>query len=627
MNLLSLDRLSKSLGETSLFEEVSLGIEHTDRIGLVGRNGCGKSTFVRLLVGLTEPDSGMISRKRGLTYSLLEQRPVFSPEQRLGDFFYSGISSSAELLSRHREPGALDSASAADHARLHEELEARGVVEAERSFRSLCTELGLASPEALLASFSGGMLKKAALARALAPGAELLILDEPTNHLDIATIEWLERRLLQYQGAIVVITHDRSFLDRVCSSIMELDGGRIFVHEGGYAELVRRRLERAAAAEKAESRRITMLKREMAWLMRGARARATKSERRKESIRELEASGPELKASSAAFGTARRRLGKKILVLEGVSKAWGDTRVIADFSREFKAGERVGLVGSNGSGKTTFLDLIARRCDADTGRIDRGETIHFAYFDQTASRLPLQASLIEYIEEHAERIHMADGSELTAEQLLERFLFPRAMHSLPLSRLSGGELRRLQLVRLLAEPSNFLLLDEPTNDLDIETIELLEDFVLEFSGCVLVASHDRAFLDTIADFIIVFEGGGRLREYTGGYTDYRTLRDTDSRGVVEAAVPRAGRAEPERRARTPGQGRLSYAERREYEGILDELALLEAEKAELERLFGSAKPEPDALERASRRYAELETLIEERSSRWEELAAREQELQ
>ena len=402
---------------------------------------------------------------------------------------------------------------------------------------------------------------------------------------------------------------------------MEIDRGRIYLYPGSYADFVRRRIERTASLEKAESRRLTILKREMAWLMRGARARATKSERRKDEIRDMQASGLQREKQMDGFSTGSRRLGKKILVLRGLSKSYAGRMVIAPFSREFKAGERIGLVGPNGSGKTTFLDLVSGRVVPDSGTVDRGETIHFAYFDQTAAKMDGATSVIAYVEAHAERIRMADGSTLSAQQLLERFLFPRAMQELSLSRLSGGELRRLQLVRLLAQSPNFLLLDEPTNDLDIETIELLEDFIADFEGCVLAVSHDRAFLDGMSDFLIAFDGSGKLREIVGGYGDYRALLRVEA-GDRARQGARDAKSEPPRQ--NSSRPRLGFAERREYEGILDEISLLEEEKTGLEALFSSKAPDPASLQAADRRYAEVAALIERKTARWEELASRDE---
>ncbi|MGA2544954.1 MAG: ABC-F family ATP-binding cassette domain-containing protein [Rectinemataceae bacterium] len=620
MNLITLDGISKALGDTPLFEGASLGIDSGERIGFVGRNGRGKSTFLRLLAGTLEPDSGVLARKRDLTVSLLEQRPPFSPGENLADFLHGGNSTLAGLLRERRRLEKASEGKGLAFDRFDASIEAAGGHELERAYVSLCTELGLSDPSAPLSEMSGGMVKKAAIARALAPRAELLLLDEPTNHLDIDAIEWLEKKLLQYQGGFILVTHDRWFLDSACSSIMEIDGKALYKYAGSYSDYLERRIERAANLEKAESRRLTVLKRELAWLNRGARARATKSERRKDSIRDMQARALVRETGMEGFSSTARRLGKKILVLKSVSKNYGGRVVLAPFSRDFKAGERVGLIGPNGSGKTTFLDVVAGRVEADSGKVERGENTHFAYFDQTAASIDSSLTLLSYIREKAERIAVSDGSVLSPEQLLERFLFPRAMQDLPLSRLSGGELRRAQLVRLLADSPNFLLLDEPTNDLDIDTIELLEDYLSDFSGCVLAVSHDRAFLDRLADSLIVLDGSGKAREYVGRYADYRsfTADSADSPPVRRKdATTEAGDS------RSREKRGLSFAERKELDGLLDEISRLEDEKAALETLFSSPSPIVEKIEKANRRYAELIGLLEARTKRWEELASRE----
>jgi ABC transport system ATP-binding/permease protein len=621
VNLITLDRVSKVLGEAPLFEGASLSIDSGDKVGFVGRNGRGKSTFLRVLDGGLEPDSGSVARKRGLSISHLEQRPAFGAEATLADFLYGGSSTLISLSRERRAAMETGEARGAAFERLESAIRAAGNHDLELAYASLCTELGLPDPAALMAEMSGGMVKKAAIARALAPKAELLLLDEPTNHLDIETIEWLEQHLLQYPGGFVLVTHDRWFLDAVCSSIMEIDRGAVYKYPGGYSDYLGRRIERSAALEKAESRRVTNLKRELAWLMRGARARATKSERRKEMIRGMQADALVHETGMDGFSSGSRRLGKKILVLKDVSKAYGGREIIKPFSRDFKAGERVGIVGPNGSGKTTFLDIVSGRIECDTGKVDRGENTHFAYFDQTAASIDMSLSLAGYVREKAERIPMADGVVLSPEQLLERFLFPRSMHDLPLSKLSGGELRRIQLVRLLADSPNFLLLDEPTNDLDIDTIELLEDYLSDFPGCVLAVSHDRAFLDGLADSLIVLDGKGGAREYVGRYADYRAFAAAKTEAAEDKHKRKdAGNSKSEAAKERKG---LSFAERKELASIFDEVSKLEEEKSSLETVFSSPSPKAEELEKSNRRYAEVLRLVEERTARWEVLAAKE----
>jgi ATP-binding cassette subfamily F protein uup len=600
VNLITLDGISKTLGESPLFEGASLGIDSGERIGFVGRNGRGKSTFLRILEGSLEPDSGVLARKRGLTTSFLEQRPRLEAGESLAAFLYEGR---ATVFAKRPAAGS-------------EEAQAL-----ELSYASLCTELGLPDQGALMSEMSGGMVKKAAIARALAPKAELLLLDEPTNHLDVETIEWLEKRLLQYRGGFVLVTHDRWFLDAVCSSIMEIDRASVYKYEGGYSDYLKHRIERAASLEKAESRRLTNLKRELAWLNRGARARATKSERRKDMIRDMQGQALVRETGMEGFTSTARRMGKKILVLKDIAKAYGSHEVLSPFSRDFKAGERVGLVGPNGSGKTTLLDLVAGRILPDSGLVDRGENTHFAYFDQTASTIDPSLSIIGYISQKAERIAMADGSVLTPEQFLERFLFPRALQELPLSRLSGGELRRLQLARILADSPNFLLLDEPTNDLDIDTIELLEDYLSDFPGCVLAVSHDRAFLDGLADSLIVLDGEGGAREYVGRYADYRAFASETSGSEAPNRAQKKGAQDGKEAAKSREKKGLTFAERKELAGLLDEIAALEEEKAGLEAFFSSSSPKPAELEQSNKRYAEVTGLVERLTARWEVLAA------
>jgi ATP-binding cassette subfamily F protein uup len=618
-----MDGISKTLSDSPLFSGLSLGIEEGERIGLVGDNGAGKTTLLKVVAGQLEADSGTIARKRGLAVSFLEQRPVFAPGTTLSAFLLEGNATwiaafkrHARLIEAHGTGPGLES--------LRHSLEASGAIDLDRRYLSLCTELGLPGPDSVLDSFSGGMLKKAAIARALAPPADLVLLDEPTNHLDIETIEWLERRLVSGGFAFILVTHDRWFLDSVCQGILEVEGGKVYRHEGNYSAYLAGKAERLANLEKADSRRVAKLRIELEWLGRGARARAGKSRRRKEKIRDMAASGLERQAGMAAFQTGDARLGRKVLELEGVSKGYGGRPLFSGLSYEFTRGDRVGVVGPNGVGKTSLLDLLSGRGQPDSGRISRGDTLRVAYFDQESSNLDPESSVIDCVREHAEILRMGDGTSLTAEQLLERFQFPRTSQGLKIGRLSGGERRRLGLVRLLAESPNFLILDEPTNDLDIGTIELLEDFLEGFPGCVVAVSHDRAFLDRMAGFLLVFDGKGGLREFPGSYSEWReALAEEEEEAAADSARARAKAASP-----AAGEGdaaprkKLSFAERREFDAILGELEAYEEEKAALEAFFSGSSHEGVELEKANRRYAELGSLIEARTARWEELAER-----
>jgi len=624
MNILSLDAVSKTLVASPLFQGVSLGIEEGEHIGLVGRNGAGKSTLLRILAGTLEPDAGTIARKRGLLVSVLPQSPVARPGMRLAEFLYESGSPLAQLVRTYETIVQGYGDHTVDERgleKLHARMEAEGGFLLEHRYASLCTELGLPGIDAVMDGMSGGMIKKAALARCLADGADLVLLDEPTNHLDLAAIELLERRLTGASFAFVVVTHDRAFLDAVASKILEIDRSSVFAYPGDYSSFIEMKRERWNALEKADSRREAILKIEMKWLMRGARARATKSERRKGVIQDMQAAALERPVPMGAFSSKSRRLGKKILELKGAAKRYDGRLVFDPFSYEFGKGDRIGVVGPNGSGKTTLLGLIAGTIQPDEGTVERGINTVCSYYGQTVAGLPMEARMLEFIRMKSELTSLGDGTALTPERLLERFLFDRTMHEQRLSTLSGGELRRLQLVSVLAEHPNLLVLDEPTNDLDIETIELLEDYIDDFDGCVIVVSHDRAFLDGTTTATIAIDGGGSALLYPGSYQVYRAYLDAEAEPAALADRAKPGQAaippvvKGADKARKP-----TWAERKEYEGILPEIEALEAEKLALEAAFSSGVAGPD-LERANRRYAELCPLIERQIARWEELAA------
>ncbi|NLX46391.1 MAG: ABC-F family ATP-binding cassette domain-containing protein [Treponema sp.] len=615
MNILSMSGAAVALKDGYLFEDLDLGLKAGEHIGLVGKNGCGKTTLLRLIAGRLESDRGSLARRRDLAISSLEQIPQFEPGVSLSEFLYSGDAPEIRLRLM------LKTARGRELARVEKELEALGPVPLENRYASLCAELGLADMEKPLATMSGGEVKKAALARTLAPKSDLVLLDEPTNHLDLDSIEWLETRLLNAGFAFVLVTHDRWFLDAVADAILEIDRRRVFRHPGNYSAYLERKAERWASLEAAEQRRAANLKIEMAWLMRGARARATKSERRKDEIKAMQASVLERPASNFVFSSAESRLGKKAVKIDKLGLRYGERRILKPFSYEIAPGARLGVVGPNGCGKTSLLDMIGGRLEVGEGSIVRGDTVRISYFEQDGDSIPQGISVLDYIRDHAERLRLSEGAAQDAALLLERFGFDRDFQALPVERLSGGERRRLQLVRILAEAPNFLLLDEPTNDLDIETIEALEEFLEGFQGCIVAVSHDRAFLDRIARFLLVIEPDGKVSPFNGSYLEWREARSDRA----EAPGPRkvgaalqgtaAAGAAPARRPK-----KLSFAERRELEGILPRIDELESEKANLEALFARAGAAPQDIRAGQLRYHEVLALIESLSLRWEELA-------
>jgi ATP-binding cassette subfamily F protein uup len=640
MNLISLDRVGLALKDGLLFDGFTLGIDEGDRIGLVGKNGSGKTSLLRLITGELEPDRGSIARKRGLSIAVLEQQPVFEEATSLLDFLYRDRLPETLLASRRR---SLLSSMGAELAAVEASLEAYGPVSLENRYLAYCGELGLDEPDRLMSTFSGGMAKKAALARALAATADLLLLDEPTNHLDLETVEWLEDHLLSREGAFLLVTHDRWFLDSVSTAILEIDRREVYRHPGNYSGFLERKAGRYASLDKAENRRLARLKIELAWLGRGARARAGKSERRKDEIRAMAASGFAREASGARFSSTATRLGKKGIEFKAATKGFGDVPVLELFTWDFLPGTRVGVVGPNGSGKTTLLRLAAGHLAPDSGKVIRGETLRLAFFEQTAESMDGTARVVDYVKAQAERVSLGDGTVLTAEDLLERFGFPRDFQAMVISRLSGGERRRLQLVRLLATSPNVLILDEPTNDFDIETIELLEDYLDDFGGSLLVVSHDRAFLDRCAETLVVLDGRGGATTFPGGFGDWLAGRrgartsasapaDQDT-GASMSLPPSSASGFSARSVQLPepssppGKPRLSWSERRELDTLLEEIGSLEAEKAQLEHIFssGERRTGDPASEHASqaRRYSELDGLLEAKIARWETLAGRE----
>jgi ATP-binding cassette subfamily F protein uup len=590
MNVLSLDGVSKTLVDAPLFDRVTLGIDAGEKIGFIGRNGAGKSTFLKILTGETLPDTGTVSRNRGLTISTLPQRPLFRPGTSLAEYCF-------------QEDADQKALSAEAHAVVAD------------AFRSLCRELRLDDPTARMGTLSGGMVRKASIARCLARGAGFLLLDEPTNHLDLDTIEWLEGRLRAASSGFILVTHDRYFLDGVCTAIMEIDDRAIFKYAGSYSSYLERKADREDARERAEQRRGAILRGELDWLKRGPRARTGKDKGRKQRIQDLLDSRVQAEMPMREFTSTHRRLGKKVLEMQAVTKSYDERQVLRPFTYSFRRGERIGVIGPNGSGKTTFLRLVAGEVAPDAGSATQGETTVFAHLPQASGEEHRGITIIDFMKELGERVLREHGESLSAEQFLERFLFPRSMHAVTLDRLSGGELRRLTLVRLLATAPNFLLLDEPTNDLDLDTIRQLEDYLSDFEGCILLVSHDRAMLDRLTDSLLVFDGAGGARGFTGNYEEYRAVAGSEKR------EPEASPRESYRPAHVEKTG-LSFQERKEYGELLAEIERLEKEQKSLEESFQQQSSDPIERGRNSRRYQELLGTIEQRMARWEELAVR-----
>lgn len=622
MNILSLKDVALSLKSGPLFESVGLDMDEHDKIGLIGRNGTGKSSLLRLMAGELSPDFGSIAKSKGFSYSYLPQTVDVPEGMTLGNFLYDGKATEIHALKNSLKAGAAEN----QHAMLG--YVALPPASLENRYRALCKELGFADMDAPMRHFSGGEKKKAALARAFAPHSLMLLLDEPTNHLDVETIEWLEARLQAFDHAFILVTHDRWFLDSVASVIAEIDLHSIRKYPGTYAGYLERKAERMNSLEKSENRRLANLKIELEWLHRGARARATKSGRRKKEIEAMSASILERPALQYTFSSAEIRLGKKVCILKDVGLAFGSSMLFDGFSYEIQPGAKIGVVGPNGSGKTSLLNLIAGAMEPSVGTIERGETIRISFFRQTSENLDGESAIIDFIRDHADHFRLPDGSSIDAEFLLERFGYSRDFQKQKIKTLSGGEVRRLMLVRVLSESPNFLLMDEPTNDLDIDTIERLEEYLADFKGSLIVVSHDRLLVDRLSDELLIFTGAGTIERFHGSYLEWKLKVGENAKNpALDSRLRRPAPELPPSPAAASGSNpkspKLSFREKKELESLIEEIDMLEIEKAKLETLFQYPDGGQPDLSEATRRYAEIETLISREMERWEELAKRE----
>ena len=603
MNALSVYNISKSVKDDYLFSEVSFGLEAGEHLGIIGKNGAGKSTFLKLIAGQTEPDDGQITINSSLRVAFLEQEVRFPEDCTLEGFLRLSKDPNVQLLVRY-ESG--------DH-QLMDKLETLGIWDIEDRYRRYLTELGVSRPlDEKMAYLSGGMQKKAAIARILAIEPNILLLDEPTNHLDIPAIEWLESHLGSEQFTVLLVTHDRYFLDRICNRIMEIDRRKVHFYEGGYTSFLEGREQRINALQKEQERLATILRRELEWLHRGPKARTGKDSGRKQRIEDMLGQQTKAEDESRAFSSIARRMGKKILELKDVSASRGGRQILKGFNLEFVKGQRFGVIGENGSGKSTLLEVMTGNLSPDSGTVDTGVNTVFGYYDQNSVNLPLEKTPIEFLSDISELIVLSSDYAVTPARFLELFGFPTSFHRLPISVLSGGEKRRLYLLSTLVRNPNFLVLDEPTNDLDIDTLRRLEQYILDFNGCVISVSHDRAFLDrTCTELIIMPEA----RRFEGNYTDYH--ESVQAQCKVSAPTAESQNKDQNRRRDHQKKG-LSFKEKREFEDLTAEIEALETEKQELEDFFTSGQVDQGG--QRQRRYNEIGQRLEACYPRWETLA-------
>ena len=629
MNLVSLENISKNYGFRPLFENVTLGLEERDKIGIIGVNGSGKTTLLRIIAGLEEPDTGRVTRAKGKSLAYLSQDPPYDENLTVLETIFASSSGVMQTIRDYED--VCHAVAAGDHepatlqrmSDLQHELETRGGWEIEANARAVLTRLDITDTHALMGSLSGGQRKRVALAHELIFKPDILILDEPTNHLDADTIEWLEQYLARYTGVLLLVTHDRYFLDRVTDRIFEVDRGTVQNFSGNYAYYLERKAEQEELRATEGHKRDQLIKKELAWLRRGAKARTRKSKHRIAAAHTLMDAPREQAKGELDIAIGSKRLGSKVIEIREVSKAYGPTKLIDGLTYLLKRDDRIGIIGANGSGKTTLLEMIAERVAPDSGEIQIGQTVHIGYYDQESRALNDEQRVIDYIRDVAEFVTTNEGVQITAGKMLERFLLTPAAQYAVIGNLSGGERRRLYLLRILMASPNVLLLDEPTNDLDIPTLIALEEYLDDFAGALIVVSHDRYFLDRTIENVFRFEPGGNVREYAGDYSAYLEAHEREQSVVkavsdTESVIP----APAEPAGEKPKAKKLTFKEQREFEAVEVRIAEAERRLPELERELAAAASDAGRVHELFVEQEALTAALETDMSRWAELAER-----
>lgn len=618
MNLITIESISKSYSEKALINDISLGINEGDKIGIVGINGVGKSTLLKIIAGIEKPDTGKITRGNSVFVEYLSQSPDFDPEATVMEQVFRGDSPKIKLVREYETALQEPEANSEQLLRLSVEMDKINGWSLENEAKNVLTKLGIYDFKAKMAVLSGGQRKRVALAAALINPSDLLILDEPTNHLDNSTIDWLEDYLGKRKGALMMITHDRYFLDRVVNQIAELNSGRLYLYKGSYNYYVESRMEREERENASERKRQTLLAKELAWIRRGAKARSTKQKARIERFEKLNEQKTDLNEDKLEISVGSSRLGRKIIELSEINKSFGDNQVIKDFSYIVLRDDRVGIIGPNGSGKTTLMNIISGITDPDSGTVEIGETVRIGHFSQDTYHMDESSRVIEYIREGAEYLETAEGDRITASQMLERFLFPPSAQWTPISKLSGGEKRRLHLLRVLMEAPNVILLDEPTNDLDIETLTILEDYIENFSGAVIAVSHDRYFLDKTVKRVFAFQGSGRILQYTGNYSDIKESGLIEE--IKDSGELRQREKLPDNKASAAREKqkplKFSYKEAKEFEEIDAEIAAIEERIRDLDSRLAGVSSDYLQLQQLMKEKEEAEDCLEKKLERW-----------
>lgn len=593
MNILNAEKISKTYGEKVLFDKVVLGVNKGDKIGVIGVNGTGKSTFLKIIAGIEEPDAGEIVSGRGVTVSYLAQAPQFNPGDTIVGYVIKDKNNASEAEAK-----------------------------------TILTKLGITDFDAAINILSGGQRKRIALARTLVSPAEVLILDEPTNHLDSDMVIWLEEYIKKFKGELIMVTHDRYFLDNVTNRIVELDGGKLYGYDTNYSGFLELKTQREEMERATEAKRANILRRELEWIRRGCQARSTKQQARIDRYEDMKEASRQARASfenkALEMNSVSTRLGKKTIELSDICKSFGEKKVIDDFTYIFLRDDRIGIIGKNGCGKSTLMKIITGNLKPDSGSVEIGDTVRIGYFMQENEPLDEKMTILEFVRSIGEYVTTATG-KATASQMCEKFLFGPKSQWTPISKLSGGEKRRLYLLSVLMSAPNVLILDEPTNDLDIETLEILEDYLDGFAGIVIVVSHDRYFLDRTVDRIFSFEGGGRLKQYEGGFSDYYEKKQAENgiasggatQSVKEAVSGDTTSAKPKKYYKErENKLKFTYAEQKEYDTIDDAIASLESKIEELDGEIAGAATQYSRLNELMQEKADVEAQLEHKMDRW-----------
>ena len=613
MNYLTVENISKSYGERTLFQELSFGINKDQKIAFVAKNGSGKTSILNIVAGVDSPDDGQVVKRKSITIGYLSQRDNLNPELTIEESIFATENKVLSII--HDYENALNNPDDTDaYQKAFELMERHNAWDFETQYKQILSKLKLEDLNRKVEHLSGGQKKRLSLAICLIHKPDLLILDEPTNHLDLEMIEWLEDYFAKEKITLFMVTHDRYFLERVCNEIIELDNGKLYKYKGNYSYYLQNKEERLALEATNLSKAKSLFKKELEWMRRQPKARTTKSKSRIDDFFEIKKRAHQRRKDHVVqLEINMERLGSKVLELHKLQKSFGEKKILDGFDYVFKKGERIGIIGKNGTGKTSFLNIITRQNPVDGGKVIIGETVKFGYYTQKGIRIKEGQKVIEVVKEFGEYIPLTKGRKISAAQLLERFLFDKKKQYDFVEKLSGGEQKRLYLCAVLIQNPNFLILDEPTNDLDVVTLNVLENFLLDYPGNLLVVSHDRYFMDKIVDALFVFRGDGIIENFPGNYSDFRTYEDSKPKKTVEKKMKAVADSKPKKKS-------LSYNEKREFGALEADIERLQNQKQRIENQFLNVAIPQDEIQQKSEELQDIISKLEEKEERWLELS-------